>query len=1083
MNQLGSTVARGAALRFTLVGVIVGMLSLVAAVTSAVALPTAKVEEVRIKGAATTAAVEATLTPHGQTTSCAVEYSSEAEFGGSKYNDVVLCTPSSVSGVSSGTAVLADLTGLSANTKYHFRFKLENEAHEVAYTSDEAFMTFGIEAFSTELVGEALQPYTQAGGHPYEWVTSLTVGNTPFYTYKSPDGNLRDVIVHLPRGFVGDPSATPEKCTRWQSERFRCPASAQVGTLRLITSEIVGSPPKQEEFVKPLYNITPPEGVAAEFSARFNNFANAFIDAKVRTGEGYGVSAESLDITTLANVIGVVVKIWGVPGSPLHNSERYCREATLGEHYHEPPCPEGKQSLPEVPFVTAPTNCSEALSATVLADSYQSLPFEEKTVAVPAMTGCEKVGFKPTIAVTPESSSADSPTGVEVHLHMPQEESPAGVTEANLKNATVTLPQGVTVNPSAASGLVGCPLLKGNESHEGEAGIDLESAEPAKCPNASNIGTVSLETPLYPGSEYKFEGQVFLGQQGDAGAAFGSNPFGSLLAIYIAIDEPKTGVVVKLAGHVVLNEATGQLSTTFEENPQLPFENLTLKFNGGPRAALATPIDCGTYEVTSLLEPWSHQGAAGEGGTPNAEPFSRFAIASGAGGGACGAPGFAPTFDAGTADNQAGGFGSFSTILERKDGEQRLESTAITLPKGVAAILAGVPLCGEAQANAGACSSESQIGHVKAQVGVGTSPVTLPQAGGREDPVYLTGPYDGAPFGLAIVVHPEAGPFNLAKHAGTAQEVPVVIRAAIEVNPSTAQVSIVAKSLPTFLEGVPVDLRAVDVIVDRPDFTFNATSCEPMSVTGAIGSAEGASAAVSSRYQAAGCSSLAFKPGFSVSTHAGHTRRFGAYLHVAVTSGSGQANIKSVHVTLPRIMPARDETLHQACSEEQFAANPAGCPAGSYVGTATAHTPVLPVPLSGPAIFVSHGGAAFPDLDVVLQGDGVTVDLAGSTEIVDGITSSNFASVPDTPIDSFEMTLPTGRDSALSGTANFCVKRVAKRVKVRVHGKVVHRTRYVKQRRAMVMPTTITGQNGAVLTQQTPIVVQGCPPLGGSGSH
>lgn len=283
--------------------------------------------------------------------------------------------------------------------------------------------------------------------------------------------------------------------------------------------------------------------------------------------------------------------------------------------------------------------------------------------------------------------------------------------------------------------------------------------------------------------------------------------------------------------------------------------------------------------------------------------------------------------------------------------------------------------------------------------------------------------------------------------------------------------------MPTRLQNTPLDVKKIEVQVDKPSFIFNPTNCEPMQVTGTIGSAEGASEPVSSRFQAADCASLPFKPGFKVATHAGHTRRDGAYLQVNVTSGLGQANIKSVHVELPKILPSRLETLKQACTEAQFAANPAGCPEGSFVGTAVAHTPVLPVPLTGPAIFVSHGGAAFPDLDIVLQGDGVTVILTGNTSIdtKTNITSSDFKSVPDVPVSSFQLTLPQGPHSALDATGNLCIQTTTKRVKVKVHGKTVYRKRHVKQKRTLSMPTVITGQNGAVIDQNTKIAVEGCP--------
>ncbi len=997
-----------------------------------------------------TATLNGEINPFGYETSCKVQYVTEAAFAANGYEHSITapCEPETLAAGFGMQKTIARVAGLQENTSYVYRFVVANSAGTTTGANG-TFATFGFARFTAGLLNEESGPFTQAGGHPFSLNTEIAFNTTSFDNgVLTPSGTVKDVRVELPPGVAGAPDAVGQ-CSQYDAERFQCAPDTEIGVMEVEEAETIDGKSPRHVFIGPLFNLKAPAGVAARFSARFNDVANAYIDATVRTGEDYGVTAAGLNITAIKAIARVSVHVWGVPGAASHENERYCPyPASLGKiSYQSPPC---SSNLPEVPFLRAPTSCSP-LNATVSADSYQAPgEYANKTAAIPTMKGCGKLQFKPTLSVAPESTSADSPSGLEVKLHVPQEETAGGLAEADLRDATVLLPDGVTVNPSAANGLRGCP-------QEGSEGINLHSSEPGRCPDAAKIGKVELETPLFP--HRVFNGGVYVAQQS-------SNPFGSLLAIYLAIDEPETGVVIKLAGHVQLDQRTGQLTTTFDENPQLPFEELRLKFFGGPRASLATPRSCGTYQVTSMFEPWSHQPAEGESeGTQDAESLSSFQITSGPGGSACGGSGFSPGFSAGTASNQAGGFGAFQMNVTRNDGEQHFSTVSMHMPNGVAALLAKVPLCGEAQANAGNCPPASKIGHVTASAGVGSEPGDLPEAGKPEDPVYLTGSYDGAPFGLSIVVPAEAGPFNL----GT-----VVVRAKIEVNPHTAQVSVVSDPMPTMLQGVPLDVRSIDVTVDRPEFVFNPTSCEPMSVTGSIGSAEGATAAVSSRFQAAGCRGLPFTPTFSVSTHKGHTKRNGAYLHVKVTSSSGQANIKSVFVELPKILPSRDETLKMACSEKQFAANPAGCPAGSQVGDAIAHTPVLPVPLSGPAIFVSHGGAGFPDLDVVLQGDGVTVDLEGNTNIVKKITSSDFKSVPDVPISSFELTLPESSHSALAAEGNLCFQIVRKRVKTTVQGKTVYHTRQVRQRRAMIMPTTITGQNGAVVEQATKIAVEGC---------
>jgi hypothetical protein len=357
-------------------------------------------------------------------------------------------------------------------------------------------------------------------------------------------------------------------------------------------------------------------------------------------------------------------------------------------------------------------------------------------------------------------------------------------------------------------------------------------------------------------------------------------------------------------------------------------------------------------------------------------------------------------------------------------------------------MLSRVPLCGEQDANQGTCPEASLIGHTTATAGPGPYPVTV--NGGR---VYLTGPYKGAPFGLSIVVPAVAGPFNLGN---------VKVRAAIHVDPHTARITVISDPLPTIEQGIPVQLRTVNVSVDRAGFMFNPTSCSPLSVDGAIASSEGAKAVVSSRFQAADCASLPFRPKFTVSTWGGTSKKLGASLDVKVASSAGQANIGKVLVSLPKALPSRLTTLQLACPGATFAANPATCPAASVVGTAKALTPVLSEPLSGPAYLVSHGGAAFPDLVVILEGQGIRLDLIGNTSIKKGITTSSFATVPDAPITSFELKLPQGTHSALAAT-----------LPVGARGSLCASK--------LVMPTTLTAQNGAQVKQNTKIAVTGCP--------
>jgi hypothetical protein len=621
------------------------------------------------------------------------------------------------------------------------------------------------------------------------------------------------------------------------------------------------------------------------------------------------------------------------------------------------------------------------------------------------MTGCEKITFTPSLSVQPEGSSAGSPTGLNVDVHTPQNANPEGLAEGNLKRAVVSLPAGIVVNPSVANGLDACTPEE----------IGVSDANPVSCPAASSIGSVEVNTPLLPAP---LTGSVFV-------AAQNANPFGSLLALYVVAEG--SGVLVKSPGEVRLDPVTGQVMAVFENIPQQPFTDIKIHLDGGPRAALSLPVGCGAYTTTSQLTPYSSLVAA--------EPSDSFQVSSG-----CQRT-FNPTFAAGTTSDQAGGFSPFSITFSRSDQDQGLGGVSVRTPPGLLGLLKTVQQCGEPQASLGTCGAPSLIGHTTVTAGAGADPV------GVTGQVFLTGPYKGAPFGLSIVVPAVAGPFNLGN---------VVVRSAISVDSHTAQITVTSDPLPTILQGIPLQIKAVNVSIDREGFMFNPTDCEPLAVGGTIVSTEGAAASVSSRFQAANCASLPFKPVFSVSTQAKSSKAQGASLDVKYSSAIGQANTAKVAVSLPKALPARLTTIQQACTEAAFNANPASCPAGSDIGTATASTSVLANPVSGPVYLVSHGGASFPDVVAILQGEGVTIDLTGTINIKNGVTSAAFDSIPDAPIDVFQMVLPEGSHSGLASD-----------LPAKAKGSFCGQT--------LTMPTTITGQNGAVIKQTTKIAVTGCP--------
>ena len=1034
----------------------------------------------------TSAVFRASVDPWGNDSDCHIQYVSDAVYQQSGWETatVVPCRPEDLGSDFGGVPVKVTVTGLTQATVYHYRFLAANK-FGLTETPDRTFETFGIKEFKIEDVKsgqvneefdggqnprfrewEPGEPSTQAGEHPYAIVTTIAPNKTTIGS-ESPEGgqgphgeytgsivNPRDLDVELPPGLIGNPTALPQ-CTRLLVSQENCPPETQVGLIWIRGSG------EWEWPARPLYNIVPALNAPAEFGAYIEGQAGAWIPFHVRTGSDYGVSADAVNVIAGVAIEEVKLDVWGVPASPAHDLERVC--TATGERSCPDPQPQ------ERPFLTNPTSCTGPQIAALHLDTWQD-PGSWLTATTEingGFTGCNELQFEPSLEAVPTTNMADSPSGLRVDLHVPQDldgealEDPTGLATADLKDATVVLPNGLVVNPASASGLVACSQVQ----------IELHGPEPAKCPDASKIGRVEVDTPLVA---HPLPGAVYV-------AAPYDNSFNSLLAIYVAIDDHETGVVVKLAGQIHADPQTGQLTTTFDENPQLPFEDFKLEFFGGPRGVLRTAPVCGTYASQSVLTPWS----APESGPP-ATWSSAFKITSAPGGATCPAKAAeepnSPSFSAGTETPTAGSYSPFVLHLSRADDSQELTGINTVLPPGLTAKLAGVTECpdsvievarqktGRQEQESPSCPATSEVGTVNVGAGAGPAPYFTQ---GR---VYLAGPYKGAPFSLAIVTPAVAGPYDLGD---------VVVRAGLYINPETTQVTVKSDPIPMILDGIPLDVKSIEVKIGRPDFTLNPTSCEKMSVGGETLSVLGQDVVLSNPFQVGGCEALGFKPGFKVSTSGKTSRQDGASLHVLLTYPNApqgtQANIKSVHVELPMALPSRVSTLNHACVESVFNQNPADCPALSQVGSARAITPVLAVPLEGPAYFVSHGGKKFPELVVVLQGDGITIDLHGETFISPaGITSSTFSAVPDQPITSFELTLPQGSDSALAANGDFCAATktvlVKRKVTVRVKARKKTVTREVKTTvvAPLIMPTTFTAQNGAVLSQNTKISVSGC---------
>jgi hypothetical protein len=896
---------------------------------------------------------------------------------------------------------------------------------------------FGVEDYELlpEEEGGALD--TQAGSHPFQLTTTLTLNQT---ADSSPVALAKDLHFKLPPGLIGNPTPFPQ-CTLEQFVTLvgvgaadnsvpnnLCSPQTVVGVAMISVDEPGGNFGRPVgTFTVPLFNLEPSVGEPARFAFLILNVP-VFLDTAVRTGGDYGVTVSVNNISQTAAFIKSEVTFWGVPGDSRHNNQRGwgCLETALELTFHGACNPSEARHPP--PLLSLPTSCTGILHTSVETDSWAHagsfLAFGSEPL--PAMDGCNRLPFGPSISVAPDGQAGSTPTGLNVDVHVPQDLvlNPTGLAESEVKDTTVALPAGVALNPAAGDGLLGCPVEQ----------IALQSKEPPACPDASKVGTVEVKTPLLPNP---LVGSAYV-------AAQEANPFGSLVALYVFVEDPVSGSRVKLAGEVKPDPVTGQLISTFLDTPQLPFEDFRLHFFGGDRAPLGTPAACGAYTTSASIAPWS--------GNAPAESSSTFDIVSGPDGSACQGPLlFSPELTAGSTNIQAGAFTPFTTTMSRQDGQQNLQSIVLHMPPGLSGLLTGVKLCGEPQADQGLCGPDSEIGETTVSVGLGGDPFSV--KGGK---VFITEGYEGAPYGLSIVNPAKAGPYDLEKSTPCDC---VVVRARIEVDPITAALTISTDNtgpykIPTILGGIPLQIKHVNVLIDRPGFTFNPTNCDPMRITGTLTSTQGATSALSVPLQVTNCAVLGFKPAFSVSTAGKTSRTDGASLHVKLAYPKApfgsQANIGKVKVDLPKQLPSRLTTLQKACPDSTFNQNPAACAPESRVGRARATTPLLPVPLSGPAYFVSHGGAKFPELVIVLSGYGTTIQLHAETFISKaGITSSTFRTVPDAPVGTFELTLPQGKYSALAAPNNLC-------------------------KASLKMPTVFTAQNGATIKQNTPIAVTGC---------
>lgn len=850
---------------------------------------------------------------------------------------------------------------------------------------------FAIKSLEVEIADASTFPASQAGVAPSELSTNVSLYSEartnlglPQGIVTAPSESFSDVIAHVPPGFVGDPTATPLRCTAAQlatpvkfdpnapipdTSTPSCPPESQIGVVQLNGGDIVT-----------LWNLDPPAGSPAAFGFYYLTLPITLL-AKVRPSD-HGIDIVTERASSSAPISRFSVTLWGVPGDSSHDRLRWvCIDRGAGYDPRKGDC---SLRTARVPFLRTPTSCPGTdLPWGIEINTYQHPEtFVRAETTTAATEGCEKLPFDPSISLTPDSRGAHSPAGLDVNLTLPQDNGPDGLAEADLKAATVNLPQGLTVNPASADGLVACD----------DAQIRLGLEGPSQCPDAAKLGSVAVTTPLL---DHPIGGSVFLRSQ-----ASGDPESGDLYRLAIELRSDDDGLAIKLPGSLRANRDTGRLTATFADLPQLPFESMHLRFKTGPRAPLSTPSTCGTYNTHATLSSWSGK---------TVQVDSTFTVDEN-----CAARPFAPGFQAGVGNSTAGEFSPFSLRVTRGRGQPNLSRIEVTLPEGELARLAGVGVCSGVQAAAGACPPESRIGSVVAAIGEGLSPLYLPQAGKGPTAVYLAAPYKGAPYSVLTEVPAQAGPFDLGK---------VLVRSALRVDPETTAVSVISDPLPQIVAGVPVAYRDLRIQIDRPKFSLNPTDCEPSAVTGTIGSTGGDSVDVSQRFQAADCAALGFRPKL-VLTLKGKTKRTGHPALKAVLTYPKKgafANIARASVALPGSEFLAQSHIRTICTRVQFAAgagNGAGCPKGSIYGRGMAVSPLLDRPLSGP-VYLRSSNNPLPDLVAALHGQ-IDVNLVGRIDSENGGIRSTFARVPDAPISRFVLRMPGGRRSLLENSTNIC---------------------------------------------------------------
>jgi hypothetical protein len=900
---------------------------------------------------------------------------------------------------------------------------------------------FGIEQFSAVVEEEGGKSASQAGGHPYQLTTTLQLnagsviptsgeglvkGARPYATEQP--ALPRNLRFPLPAGMIGNVTAIPQ-CPMpsfFKAPNFGlnlCPPQTVLGVSSVTVVEKVTLGLIREAV--PVYNLPPAQGEPARLGFIAAGIP-IVVDTTLDPDNSYQIIASVRNASQLGQFLASTTTLWGTPGDPAHDNARgwSCLFPDLVENGELSPC-ERPAGLSESAFLRQPVSCNAPLDFGFELEPW-NVPIGSQ-IAQSSFMGepllrCSKIPFNPKISSTPTSKLAGSSSGLDFRLDMPGSGllTKSSIAEGQAKKVEVTLPEGVTVNPSQAEGLGACSPAEYAQER-------FDSVPGDGCPESSKVGSVDISTPLL---EEEAHGAVYIAKSYD-------NPFNSLLALYLVAKIPDRGVLVKQAGELKLDPESGQLVTTFDDLPQVPFETFKLHFFEGNRAPLVMPPACDDYDIVAKFTPWHASDPSNPLPSEIVTTTSSFSVDQGPNGGPCpsGTPPFKPGFVAGTESNSAGKYSPFTARLTRNDDEQEFTRFSVKLPKGVIGSLAGIPFCsdaaiaaarartgpngGQEELESPSCLAASQIGRTLVGAGVGPSLTYVP---GK---LYLAGPYQGAKLSVAAITAVKVGPFDLGN---------VVIRQALKVNPETAEVSTDGTSsdpIPHILQGIVVHARDIRIFVDRKDFILNPTSCERMTADASvIGSGldfgslgDDQSVDVTSPFQAADCASLGFKPKLAISlsggTHRGDTPRLKAVL----TARKGDANIGAAVVTLPHSEFLEQAHIRTVCTRVQFNAgggNGEQCPKGSVYGHVKAITPLLDEPLSG-AVYLRSSSHPLPDLVAALHSGKVDINLAGRIDSVrNGRIRNSFQAVPDAPVTKFTLQMQGGKKGLLVNSQNIC---------------------------------------------------------------